>query len=146
MKTLSIASFVLICFSTLFFSSCAGKNLSIMPTQAEKFDALQDGLTTTEEVRIIFGIPDATLTKGKSRTWIYRDKSDSKKQTYPWPKGFQGKGGLLRFDSQGVRKERREVSDEELKALQTKATQETSSSKSEVTVEASKATTVELSP
>lgn len=125
-KIVFFRSFVLIYFSALLLCACASKKISVTQAQAEKLDALQDGRTTTDEVRVIFGIPDAALTKGKNRTWVYRDKSDTKKQTYRLPKGFHGQGIILYFDSQGILKNHREASAEDIKALDKQVVQETS--------------------
>jgi hypothetical protein len=145
MKNLSLRTSVLICFSIFFLSACASKKAAVEQTQAEKFDELQEGRTTMDEVRVIFGMPDASLTKGKSRTWVYREKNDSKEQTYQLPQGFQGQGIILDFDAQGILKQHRQVSAEELKALQQAQTaQETPKPKVVVKTEDPKPATVEL--
>jgi hypothetical protein len=101
----------------LSLAGCASK-ATPPQTPQQKFEALQDNRSTDEEVRIVWGIPDASLTQGQHKTWIYRNKNDSKKQVYQLPQGFEGRGVILVFDAAGILKEHRQVDAEQLKAAQ----------------------------
>ena len=127
MKTSNIKLALWVSLSILLFNACANNRTLTPQTQTEKFNTLQDGKTTNDEVRIILGAPDAALTKGKLKTWIYRDQNNSKKQIYQLPKGLQGQGIILVFDATGVLKEHRQINFEELKTIQMQQEREKSS-------------------
>lgn len=87
---------------SLVLSACASRSSAPL-TQLEKFNTLQNGVTKDQEVRIVLGVPDASLTQGQTKTWVYRDKKGSPKPIYQF-QGGQLQGLILVFNSEGVLK------------------------------------------
>lgn len=75
-------------------------------------DNLVDGQTKEQELIVIYGIPDASLTRGKTKTVVYLAQKNSKEQIYDAEHHFRGEGVELVFDSAGILKSHLIVSHE----------------------------------
>lgn len=103
----------------VLLGACSSKSTTRPLTQIEQFNALQDGKSTTQDVQIIFGVPDVSLTNGKTKTWVYRDKKHAKKPIYQIENG-QLQGLILVFDDEGVLKNHSSVNVDSVKTAQKK--------------------------
>lgn len=123
MITLNIKLALWFSLSTVLFCACTTNKIYIKQTQSEKLNTLQSGKTTNEEVRIILGNPDVTLTKGQTKIWFYLDQKNSKKQVYQLPNSLQGQGIVLTFDTLNLLRDIKYVNREDVESMQTQKNQ-----------------------
>ncbi len=121
---IKIQNILILLLSTTLFSVVGCSTTAAPKTQTENFALLQDKQTTDKEVRIVFGTPDASFTKNKTKTWVYRNKDDSKEKTYRLPEAFHVRGMILVFNAAGVLQEHRQVDIEQLKTTEKPTTDE----------------------